>query len=62
MANKNNKNHTNSNGTNDLPRAKDFKLPKRLTKNQKELIEASRVAMEALKEEERKYGKKDFFV
>ncbi len=48
-----------SNGT-DLPRAKDFKLPKRLTKDQKELVEAFREAMKALKDEEAKYGKKDF--
>ena len=45
---------------NDLPRAKDFKLPKRLTKDQKELVEAFREAMQALKEEERKYGKKTY--
>jgi hypothetical protein len=44
----------------DLPRAKDFKLPKRLTKDQKELIEATREAMKALKEEEARYGKKDY--
>ena len=43
-----------------LPRAKDFNLPKRLTKDQKELIEAAREAMKALKEEEAKYGKKVF--
>ncbi len=43
-----------------LPRAKDYKLPKRLTKDQKELIEAFREAMQALKEEERKYGKKTY--
>jgi len=49
----------NSNGS-DLPRAKDFKLPKRLTKEQKELIEATREAMKALKEEEAKYGKKTY--
>lgn len=45
---------------NQLPRAKDFKLPKRLTKDQRELIEAFRQAMKALKEEEAKYGKKDY--
>lgn len=45
---------------NRLPRASDFKLPKRLTKDQKELIEATREAMKALKEEEAKYGKKDY--
>lgn len=44
----------------ELPRAKDFKLPKRLTKDQKELLEAFREAMKALKEEEAKYGKKDY--
>ncbi len=43
-----------------LPRAKDFKLPNRLTKDHKELIEAFREAMKALKEEEAKYGKKDY--
>ena len=43
-----------------LPHAKDFKLPKRLTKDQKELIEAFREAMTALKKEEAKYGKKVF--
>ena len=48
----------NQNGNSDLPRAKDFKLPKRLTKDQKELIQAFREAMTALKEEEAKYGKK----
>ncbi len=45
---------------NDLPRAKDFNLPKRLTKDQKELIRAFREAMEALKKEETKYGKKAY--
>ncbi len=50
----------NSNGTEKLPRAKDFKLPKRLTKDQRELIEATREAMKALKEEDVKYGKRIF--
>ncbi len=50
----------NSNGSEKLPRAKDFKLPKHLTKDQKELIEATREAMKALKEEEAKYGKKTY--
>lgn len=50
----------NSNGTEKLPRAKDFKLPKRLTKDQKELIEAFREAMDAMKKEEAKYGKKTY--
>ena len=49
----------NQNGAS-LPRAKDFKLPKRLTRDQKELIEATREAMQALKEEEVKYGKKTY--
>lgn len=43
-----------------LPNAGDFKLPKRLTKDQKELVEAFREAMNALKEEEIKYGKKSY--
>ena len=42
------------------PRWTDYKNPKRLTKDQKELLEAFREAMAALKEEERKYGKKDY--
>lgn len=50
----------NRNGSEKLPHAKDFKLPKRLTKDQRELIEAFREAMKALKEEEAKYGKKTF--
>ncbi len=50
----------NTNGSEDLPRASDFKLPKRLTKEQKELIEAFREAMDALKKEEAKYGKKTY--
>jgi hypothetical protein len=51
---------TNSNGSK-LPRAKDFKMPKKLTKEQKESLEAFREAMKALKEEEAKYGKKTYF-
>lgn len=43
-----------------IPRAKDFKLPKKLTKEQKESLEAFREAMNALKEEEAKYGKKTY--
>lgn len=50
----------NQNGLEKLPHAKDFKLPKRLTKDQKELIEAFREAMKALKDEEAKYGKKTY--
>jgi len=49
----------NRNGS-QLPRAKDFKLPKELTKEQKESLEAFREAMKALKEEEAKYGKKTY--
>jgi hypothetical protein len=52
----------NKNGVEELPRAKDFKLPKRLTKDQKELLEAFREATQALKEEEAKYGKKDYSI
>lgn len=44
-----------------LPRAKDFKLPEKLTKEQQESLEAFREAMKALKEEEKKYGKKAYF-
>lgn len=51
--------NTNRNGS-QLPRAKDFKLPKKLTKEQKESLEAFREAMKALKEEEAKYGKKTY--
>lgn len=50
---------TNQNGS-QLPRAKDFKMPENLTKEQKESLEAFREAMKALKEEERKYGKKTY--
>ena len=41
-----------------LPRARDFKLPKKISPELKELLEATREAMEALREEEEKYGKK----
>ena len=54
------KKHEKGQNGNDLPRAKDFKNPKRLTKDQKELRQAFREAMAALKEEEAKYGKKDY--
>jgi len=49
----------NGNGLRDyshLPRAKDFKKPKRLTALQKELKEATHEALQALEEEEKKYG------
>ena len=42
------------------PRWTDYLDPKPLTKEQEELREAFREAMAALKEEERKYGKKDY--
>ncbi len=51
--------NTNQNGSK-LPRAKDFKMPETLTQEQEELIEAFREAMKALKEEEKKYGKKTY--
>ncbi len=51
----------NQNGS-ELPCAKDFRLPKRLTKDRKELIEAFPEAMQALKKEEAKYGKKDYSI
>ena len=41
-----------------LPRARDFKLPKKLTPELKELMKATREAMEALAREEEKHGKK----
>ncbi len=49
----------NTNGLRDyshLPRAKDFKKPENLTELQKELKKATREALEALEEEEKKYG------
>jgi hypothetical protein len=45
---------TNSNGN--LPTAKDFPPPKKLTPEQKELLEATREAMKALDERIKKYG------
>jgi hypothetical protein len=44
-----------------LPRARDFKLPKKLSPELKELMKATREAMEALQREEDKYGKKPRF-
>lgn len=49
----------NGNGLRDyshLPRAKDFKKPKKLTELQKELKKATHEALKALEEEEKKYG------
>ncbi|MBA2494609.1 MAG: hypothetical protein H0V31_07940 [Acidobacteria bacterium] len=39
-----------------LPRAKDFKKPKKLTELQKELKKATHEFLQALEEEEEKYG------
>ncbi len=39
-----------------LPRAKDFKQPEELSELQKELKKATREALKALEEEEKKYG------
>ena len=41
-----------------LPRARDYKLPKKISPELKELMKATREAMEALHREEEKYGKK----
>ncbi len=49
-----------SNGNRDyshLPRARDLKLPKKISPELKEAMEATREAMEALHLEEEKYGK-----
>jgi hypothetical protein len=43
------------------PRASDYANPKILTKDEKAALDAFREAMKALKEEERKYGKKTYF-
>lgn len=54
----------NRNGNRDyshLPRAVDFKLPKIISPELKELMDATREAMEALQLEEDKYGKKPRF-
>lgn len=40
-----------------LPRARDFKLPKKISPELREAMEATREAMEALRLEEEKYGK-----
>jgi len=48
-----------SNGLRDyshLPRAKDFKPSKRLSREMQELKKATREALKALEEEEKKYG------
>lgn len=54
----------NENGSRDyshLPRARDFKLPEKISPELKEAMEATREAMEALRLEEEKYGKKPRF-
>lgn len=54
----------NQNGTRDyshLPRARDFKLPKKISPELKAAMIATREAMEALQREEEKYGKKPRF-
>lgn len=54
----------NKNGTRDyshLPRARDFKLPKKISPELKAALDATREAMEALRLEEEKYGKKPRF-
>lgn len=48
------------NGFDRTPHYTDFLNPRKLTKDQKELVEATKEAMKALKEEEAKYGKKDY--
>ena len=50
---------TNSNGA--LPTAKDFPPPKKLTPEMEELRDATREAMQALRDEIKKYGKKPDF-
>jgi hypothetical protein len=43
-----------------LPMAKDFAKPTNLSNDEKAALTAFRAAMKALKEEERKYGKKSY--
>lgn len=50
---------TSSNGA--LPTAKDFPPPKKLTPEMEELRDATREAMQALRDEIKKYGKKPDF-
>ena len=54
----------NQNGKRDyshLPRARDFKMPEKITPELEAAMKATREAMEALKLEEEKYGKKSGF-
>lgn len=58
------KNDQEKKGTRDyshLPRARDFKLPKEISPELKAAMKATREAMEALRFEEEKYGKKPSF-
>ena len=62
------KRKTNKNGSENgardyshLPRARDFKLPGNISPELKAAMEATREAMEALRLEEEKYGKKPRF-
>lgn len=54
----------NGNGKRDyshLPRARDFKLPEKISPELEAAMKATREAMEALRLEEQKYGKKSGF-
>jgi hypothetical protein len=57
IAEKNQKTNGSSPDYSHLPRARDFKLPKKISPELKEAMEATREAMEALRLEEEKYGK-----
>ena len=64
MKSKDERTNGNKNGTRDyshLPRARDFKLPKKISPELKELMDATRDVMEALQREEDTYGKKPGF-
>jgi GH25 family lysozyme M1 (1,4-beta-N-acetylmuramidase) len=64
MNNKETSKNGNKNGSRDyshLPRARDFKLPEKISPELKAAMEATREAMEALQREEEKYGKKPRF-
>ena len=61
MKPKNASQNGNRNGNRDyshLPRARDFKLPKKISPELRAAMKATREAMEALRAEEEKYGKK----
>ena len=45
------------NGNGKIPNYKDFPPPKRLTADQKELLEATREVVKMMDENEKKYGK-----